>query len=147
MGVYRGVTQDNITVQNGTLYDVTLVNPTVSGTLTGDVAGNVTLPVAAVAAAGSSDTDAAAITAYGVVHATGADGTKGVKLPAAAAGKVVVIKNSDAANAVLKVYPATGDKINSGTATTGSLNMAAKTSTVLVAIDATDWFSVPLLPS
>lgn len=147
MGVYRGVTQDNITVQNGTLYDVTLVNPTVSGTLTGNVAGNVTLPVAAVAAAGSSDTDAAAITAYGVVHATGADGTKGVKLPAAAAGKVVVIKNSDAANAVLKVYPATGDKINSGTATTGSLNMAAKTSAVLVAIDATDWFSVPLLPS
>ena len=69
------------------------------------------------------------------------------QLPAAAAGKVVVIKNSDAANAVLKVYPATGDKINSGTATTGSLNMAAKTSTVLVAIDATDWFSVPLLPS
>ena len=143
MGVYRGVTQDNITVQGGTLYSVTLVNPTVSGTLTGDV----TLPVAAVAAAGSSNTDAADITAYGVVHATGADGTKGVKLPAAAAGKVVVVKNSDAANAVLKVYPATGDKINSGTATTGSLNMAAKTSTVLVAIDATDWFSVPLLPS
>jgi len=147
MGVYTGIAQDNITVQGGTLYSVTLSNPTITGTLTGDVVGNITLPVAAVAATGSDNTNAAAITAYGVVHATAADGTKGVKLPAAAAGKVVVIKNSDAANAVLKVYPDTGDKINSGTATTGSLNMAAKTSTVLVAIDATDWFSVPLLPS
>jgi len=147
MGLYTGITQENVTVQGGTLYNVTLSNPTISGALTGDVVGNITLPVAAVAAAGSSNTDAAAISAYGVVHATGADGTKGVKLPAAAAGKVIVIKNSDAANAILKVYPDTGDKINSGTATTGSLNMAAKTSAVLVALDATDWFSVPLLPS
>lgn len=143
MGVYRGVTQDNVTIEKGTLYDVTLSNPTITGTLT----GNVTFPVAAVAAAGTNDTNATSISDYGVVHATGADGTKGVKLPAAAAGKVVIIKNSDAANAILKVYPATGDKINSGTATTGSLNMAAKTSAVLVAIDATDWFSIPLLPS
>lgn len=147
MGLYTGITQENVTVQGGTLYDVTLSNPTISGALTGDVVGNITLPVAAVAAAGSDNTNAAVIAAYGVVHATGADGTKGVKLPAAAAGKVVIVKNSDAANAILKVYPATGDKINSGTATTGSLNMAAKTSAVLVAIDATDWFSVPLLPS
>jgi len=138
MGLYTGITQENVTVEGGTLYNVTLSNPTISG---------LTFPVAAVAAAGSSNTDAAAISAYGVVHATGADGTKGVKLPAAAAGKIVIIKNSDAANAILKVYPDTGDKINSGTATTGSLDMAAKTSTVLVAIDATDWFSVPLLPS
>ena len=27
MGVYRGVTQDNATINKGTLYDVTLVNP------------------------------------------------------------------------------------------------------------------------
>jgi hypothetical protein len=147
MGVYRGVTQDNVTIEKGTLYDVTLSNPTITGTLTGNVVGNITFPVAAVAAAGSNSTDATAISDYGVVHATGADGTKGVKLPVAAAGKVVIVKNSDAANAILKVYPATGDKINSGTATTGSLNMAAKTSAVLVAIDATDWFSIPLLPS
>ena len=138
MGLYTGITQENVTVEGGTLYNVTLSNPTISG---------LTFPVAAVAAAGSSNTDAAAISAYGVVHATGADGTKGVKLPAAAAGKIVIIKNSDAANAILKVYPDTGDKINSGTATTGSLDMAAKTSAVLVALDATDWFSVPLLPS
>lgn len=146
MGLYTGIAQDNVTINSGT---ATLNTLTVSGALTatGGVTGNVTFPVAAVAAAGTNDTNATAISDYGVVHATGADGTKGVKLPAAAAGKVVIIKNSDAANAILKVYPGTGDKINSGTATTGSLNMAAKTATVLVAIDATDWFSIPLLPS
>lgn len=37
MGVYRGVTQDNITVQGGTLYDVTISGGTLSGTLTGNV--------------------------------------------------------------------------------------------------------------
>lgn len=146
MGVYKGIAQDNVTINSGT---ATLQTLTVTGTLTASsgVTGNVTLPVAAVAAAGSDNTDAAAISAYGVVHATGADGTKGVKLPAAAAGKVVIVKNSDAANAVLKVYPGASDKINSGTATTGSLNMAAKTAAMFVAIDDVDWFTVPLLPS
>ena len=146
MGVYRGIAQDNVTINSGT---ATLQTLTVTGALTASsgVTGNVTLPVAAVAAAGTDNTNAAAITAYGVVHATAANGTKGVKLPAAAAGKVVIIKNSDAANAVLKVYPGASDKINSGTATTGSLDMAAKTAAMFIAIDDVDWFTVPLLPS
>jgi hypothetical protein len=146
MGVYSGIAQDNVTINSGT---ATLQTLTVTGALTASsgVTGNATLPVAAVAAAGSDNTNAAAIANYGVVHATGADGTKGVKLPAAAAGKVVIVKNSDAANAILKVYPGASDKINSGTATTGSLSMAAKTAAMFVAIDDVDWFSVPLLPS
>lgn len=146
MGVYKGIAQDNVTITSGNAVLQTL---TVTGALTASsgITGNVTLPVAAVAAAGSDNTNAAAITAYGVVHATAADGTKGVKLPAAAAGKVVIVKNSDAANAVLKVYPGASDKINSGTATTGSLNMAAKTAAMFIAIDDVDWFTVPLLPS
>lgn len=37
MGVYRGVTQDNVTIQGGTLYDVTLSGATLGGTLTGNV--------------------------------------------------------------------------------------------------------------
>jgi hypothetical protein len=37
MGVYRGVTQDNVTVQGGTLYDVTISGGTLGGTLTGNV--------------------------------------------------------------------------------------------------------------
>lgn len=146
MGVYRGIAQDNVTINSGT---ATLQTLTVTGALTASsgITGNVTLPVASVAAAGTDNTNATAISAYGVVHATGADGTKGVKLPTAAAGKIVIVKNSDAANAVLKVYPGASDKINSGTATTGSLNMAAKTAAMFVAISDVDWFTVPLLPS
>lgn len=146
MGVYRGIAQDNVTINSGT---ATLQSLTVTGTasITGGLTGNITLPVASVAAAGTDNTNAGVIAGYGVVHATGADGTKGVKLPAAAAGKIVIVKNADAANAILKVYPGASDKINSGTATTGALSMAAKTAAMFVAIDDVDWFTVPLLPS
>jgi hypothetical protein len=120
------------------------------GPLTGDVTGTLTgnqiMPAAAVPAAGSTAATAAAL-AYGFSHVTGADATKGVILPAAAAGRICIIKNADAANAVLKVYPATGDGINALTVTTGTLDMAAKTSAILIAIDATTWYSIPLLPS
>lgn len=37
MGVYRGITQDNVTIQGGTLYNVTLSGATLGGTLTGNV--------------------------------------------------------------------------------------------------------------
>jgi len=146
MGVYKGIAQDNVTINSGT---ATLQTLTVTGALTASsgLTGNVTLPVATVAAAGSDNTNAGVVADYGVVHATGADGTKGVKLPTAVAGKVVIVKNADAANAILKVYPGASDKINSGTATTGALSMAAKTAAMFVAISDVDWFTVPLLPS
>jgi hypothetical protein len=142
MGVYTGIAQDNVTINSGraTLQTATVADLTVG-------ASGLTLPVETVAAAGSTAANAGVATTYGVIHATGADATKGIKLPTAAAGKVVIVKNADAANAVLKVYPGTDDKINSATATTGSLNMAAKTSAMFVAISDVDWFSVPLLPS
>jgi len=104
-----------------------------------------TVPAAEVAATGSAQGDAAAI-ATGFTHATAADGTKGVVLPAAAAGKVCFVKNADAANAVLKVYPNTDDAINAIAANT-ALSMAAKTSAVFIALDATTWYTIPLLPS
>lgn len=142
MGVYTGIAQDNVTITSGR---ATLQSATVTSLTVGT--SGLTLPVQVVAAAGSTNADAGVATTYGVIHATGADATKGIKLPTASAGKVVIVKNSDAANAVLKVYPGADDKINSGTATTGSLNMAAKTSAMFVAISDVDWFSVPLLPS
>jgi hypothetical protein len=37
MGVYRGITQDNVTIQGGMLYNVTLSGATLGGTLTGNV--------------------------------------------------------------------------------------------------------------
>lgn len=98
---------------------------------------------ATVAATGSAQGDAAAIgTGFTLVSA--GDGTKGVILPAAAAGKTAIVKNG--AGAVLKLYPATGDAINALSAN-ASLNMAANTSAVLVAYNDTTWYSVPLLPS
>jgi predicted RecA/RadA family phage recombinase len=116
-----------------------------TGPLTLSGAGVIGVASATVAAAGSDQTDAAAI-AEGFTLVTAANATKGVKLPAAAAGKVCIVKNSDAANAVLKVYPDTDDAINA-LAANAALAMAAKTSALLVAYDATTWYTVPLLPS
>jgi predicted RecA/RadA family phage recombinase len=103
-----------------------------------------TIPAATVAAAGTDQTDAAAI-ATGFTLVTAADGDKGVILPTAAAGKVCILKNSEAAQ--LKVWPGTDDKINGGTATTGQLTMANSTAAIFIAYDATDWYTLPLLPS
>lgn len=101
-----------------------------------------------VAAAGANQGNAAAITAAtpGNVLVTGADATKGVVLPAAIAGAVYNLKNADAANAILKVYPAGTDTIN---ALTGgaSISMAAKTSATFYCVAAGAWFTNPLLPS
>lgn len=96
------------------------------------------------AAAGSAQGDATAITAEGFCLVTAADATKGVKLPAAAAGKMVIVKNN--ANAVLKVYPNTSDAINALSAD-AAISMAAYTSAIFIAYDATTWYTVPLLPS
>jgi len=116
-----------------------------SGPLTLSDAGNVAVASATVAAAGSAQGDAAAL-AEGFTLVTAADGTKGAKLPAAAAGKLCIVKNEDSANAVLKLYPNTDDAINALSAN-AALSMAAKTSAVLVCYDGTTWYTVPLLPS
>jgi hypothetical protein len=119
-----------------------------TGPITGDVVGTLTgnqiIPTATVAATGSTEADAAAVT-YGFTLVSAGDGTKGVILPAAVAGRIVIIKNGAAA--VLKIYPATGDGINALTVTTGSLDIAANTAAMLIAYNATTWYSLPLLPS
>lgn len=104
---------------------------------------------AALLAATGADQAGAALIASGsfaLIHATGADGTKGIRLPSAAAGLIYFIKNQDSANAVLKVYPFLGDAINA-IAGDSPISMAAKTAAVFVAIDATTWFTFSLLPS
>jgi len=98
---------------------------------------------ATVAATGTSSGDGPVAVGFTLVSA--ANGTKAVTLPAAAAGLMCILKNNAAAN--LLVFPATGDKINGGTATTGSLTMAQYTTAIFVAYDAVDWYSTPLLPS
>ena len=138
MGVYSGIAQDNVTINSGTARLQTL---TVTGALT--VSGGVRMAVTAVAAAGTNQATAAAL-AEGLDVVSGADATKGVRLPTAVAGATVIVKNT-AAGALL-IYPATGAAINAISAN-GSYSITNLTSTMLVASSATQWFSVPLVAS
>lgn len=142
MGVYRGIAQDNVTINSGT---ATLQTLTVTGALTasGGVTGPVRLPVAAVAAAGTNQGTAAAL-AEGLNVVSAADGTKGVRLPTAVAGMVVVVKNTVAAT--LPIYPATGAAVNA-VAANSAYSIGNLTSTMLIASSATQWYSVPLVAS
>lgn len=99
--------------------------------------------VAAVTATGSLQSDAAALS-VGFNLVAGADATKGVLLPVAAAGKQVRIKNN--VNAVLKLWPATGDAINA-IAANSSMSIPALTTVTVEAYDDTTWYTFPLLPS
>jgi hypothetical protein len=101
------------------------------------------IPAATVAATGTVQADAAAITT-GFTLVTGADDAKGVKLPAAAAGLVCIIKVGDGAD--LKVWPNTGDAINA-IAANNAMTVVDDVCFMLVALDATTWYTVPLLPS
>lgn len=138
MGLYTGIAQDNVTITSGT---ATLQTLTVTGALT--ASGGVRVPTRAVASAGSVQGDAAAI-GEGLNVVSGADGTKGVRLPTAVAGAVVIVKNTAAG--ALKIYPATGAAINA-VAANGAYSITNLTSTILVASSATQWYSVPLVAS
>ena len=143
-----GTTITGATISGGTISSATISGGTVSSA-TSVSAGNLTttgglyLRTATVAATGSTQADAASIS-DGLTLVSAADATKGVKLPAAIAGRTVIIKNG--ANAVLKVWPATGDGINAITVDYNYV-LAANTSSLLIAYDATTWYSVPLVAS
>ena len=133
-----GTTITGATISNSTITGGTLSSPTLTG-------ASLSVDVAKPAAAGSTRADATALTAS-FSWVTGADATKGVVLPAPTAGRLVVLKNDDTANAVLKVYAPGSAKIN-GVAGTTAFSMAAKTACWFVAYDTTYWFSVPLVAS
>lgn len=101
------------------------------------------IPTTTVAAAGSIQGDAAALS-LGFNLVTGADDTKGVLLPAAVAGSVVIIKVD--AGADLKVWPATGDAINA-IAANSAMTVVDDVCFMLIALDGTTWYTLPLLPS
>jgi hypothetical protein len=132
MGVYSGIAQDNVTINSGRATLQTLA-----------VTDGVRIPVAAVAAAGANQGNATALS-EGLNVVSAADGDKGVRLPVAVAGAVVIVKNTAAA--ALKIYPATGAAINA-VAANGAYSITNLTSTLLVASSATQWYSVPLVAS
>lgn len=98
-----------------------------------------------VAAAGTTVADAAQLSS-GFTRVTGADGTKGVKLPATpAAGTVVIIKGTAAA--VLKVWPDAAATINA-IGSNGALSLASGAIPAwFIAYSPTQWYSLPLVPS
>ena len=130
------------TISGATISGSTLTTATVSGTGTFTT---LAVDVAKPAAAGSTRTDATSMTAS-FNWVTAADATKGVVIPAPTAGRIIIVKNDDTANAILKVYAPGSAKIN-GVAGSTAFSMAAKTACLFVAYDTTDWFSVPLVAS
>ena len=101
--------------------------------------------VATVAAAGTTYATGGALVA-GLTVVTAADGTKGVALPATPApGTMVIVKNT-VANQVLPIYPDGAAGINA-IAAHAAISIAASTVAILVATSATQWYTIPLLPS
>ncbi len=100
----------------------------------------IALGVAAVAAAGSGQSTFAQLSKE-LNAVTGADNTKGVALPAAAAGKAVYILNTDATHA-LPVAPINGgdDQINGLTAGTGVFTLAPGKGAWFTPTSATQWY-------
>jgi hypothetical protein len=113
---------------------------------TGHIDGNLRISVGAdVAAAGTVLADAAQLL-EGFQVVTGADGTKGVKLPATpVAGTLCIIKGTT--SAVLKVWPDAAATINA-IGSNGAMSLASGViPAIFIAKSPTQWYTLPLLPS
>lgn len=103
-------------------------------------AANLELTKAAtLAAAGSAQGDAAAIVNQ-VTFVSGADGTTGVRLPLATAGRLHFVYNLHA-SAGLNVYPGSGDDINDGTGDQAVV-IEGKTLGIFLALDTATWAAI-----
>jgi len=124
---------------------------TVTGALTanGAVAANAAFSLGAqtVAAAGSDQAGAGAIAATGgaTVIATGADNTKGIRLPLlsdCSVGQQFLILNN-LSNKTLEIYPGSGDAVNVSSDDT-AITIAADTIFLCIKMDAAEWFAAEL---
>jgi hypothetical protein len=121
--VVPGTAAANQPVVLGASKDIATITSATITTMTGNTVGLHTgtwrvTRGSPVAAAGTNQGNAAALS-EGFQAVSGADGTKGVILPTAVAGMIVIIKGTTAG--VLKVYPATGGQINGVGRTTGDV--------------------------
>lgn len=93
-----------------------------------------------ITAAGTTQATATPIGAP-LANVSGADGTKGVRLPAIIrAGQCVAVYNATALNG-LNVYPNTGATINGGAANT-PISIEGKTLALFMAVSATNWAAI-----
>jgi hypothetical protein len=116
-----------------------LVQSTGSGPA--DIRSGLGLGVQTVAAAGANQAAAGAISAAagGLVLVTGADSSKGVRLPALSSvptGTVFLVMNTLAGT--LKVYPAVGDKVLPA-GDNASITIAGTAMLICVAADGEKW--------
>lgn len=95
--------------------------------------------VESIAPAGSTQTDATAIT-KSVAVVTGADGTKGVILPEPRVNLHVIVYSATATNG-LKVYPHSGGDINDGTSN-AAVTIEGKTRGDFLCVDGTTWAAI-----
>lgn len=97
-----------------------------------------------VAGAGTVIGDAAPIlTGFTVI--TGANGTLGWLLPVTTGGDVVIVKGTTAG--VAKIWPQTGAQINAVGASTAMSLASGVIPAIFISISATQWYTLPLLPS
>ena len=118
---------------------------TISGALTMSAA--LIFGIQAVTAAGGDQAGAAAISATGgtVVNVTGADNSKGVRLPllsAVSLGQVYLICNN-LVNKTLEIYPGSGDGINPAS-DNAAITVAADTIFLCIALTSAEWFGAEL---
>ena len=118
------------------------------------ITGNTTqhaliMGVQSVAAAGSDQAGAGAITqgSGAVVIATGADNTKGIRLPLLSdctVGEAYFVMNN-LSNKTLEVYPGSGDAINVSSDNT-AITVAADTINIFICMDSAEWFGGEIPP-
>ena len=98
-----------------------------------------------VVATGSSQTDAADITQDNAI-VTGGDATKGVILPSYAIDRIITVHHMEATIG-LKIYPASGEKINGGTADAAVTITSAGSDTSSIVFSrkaAGDWYGIAI---
>jgi len=115
------------------------------GTAVALTAASLMMPVNLVAATGSVLATAAQLS-YGVTLVSASDATKCVKLPAAPATQGFVILFNSVANQPLIIFPDAAATIN-GIASHGALTCANGVPVILYNTSATQWYTLPLLPS
>ena len=119
-------------------------------TITGNTTQNaLIMGVQTVAAAGSDQAGAGAITqgSGAVVIATGADNTKGIRLPLLSdctVGEAYFVMNN-LSNKTLEIYPGSGDAINVSSDNT-AITVAADTINIFICMDSAEWFGGEIPP-
>ena len=140
------------TLTNKTITAPTITAPVITGAMTVADGATLTTPIitadvqAALAALGSAQGDAAAITVTspGLVTSTGGNNAAGIRLPTGNTGDMYFIKNTAAD--ILFVYPAVNCSINAIAANT-KINLATVTSAMFMKVSATLWQTIPTVPS